>query len=100
MHNKELHKQVVLVTKRALKGNLSSSVRMVTIDWSEHYFYIKGYTDSEPTDNDREDFGIISSEVLASFPDINDVKEEVEFSNRPLNELPALRDVIYVRTMA
>lgn len=98
MYNEELHRQVVLVTKQALKGNLSSSVRMVTIDPGEDYFYIKGYLDREPTDEDREDFGIISSEVLSSFPQINDVKETVEFSDKPLSELPVLVDVVYTKS--
>jgi len=93
----ELHKQVIPVTKRALKGNLPESTRMVTIDWGENYFHIKGYLDREVTQDDREDFGIISTEVIASFPDMNDVKEEVFFSDKPIAELPALREVVYIK---
>lgn len=93
----ELHRQVVLVAKRALKGNLCSSVRMITIDWGDNFFYIKGYLDRDVTEDDCADFSVISSEVIASFPEMNDVKEEVFYSDKPIAELPTLREVIYMR---
>jgi|GEM_PF-6730910 len=93
----ELHRQVVLVAKRALKGNLCPSVRMITIDWGDNFFYIKGYLDREVTDDDCADFSVISSEVIASFPEMTDVKEEVYYSDKPIAELPTMREVIYMR---
>ena len=89
--------RILLSTYDALIGRISSSVRMITVDWKEDYYHIIAYFDRPTTEEDLEDYKCIVAEILAHFPKILDAIEEVKFVNKPLNKLPTLKEMIFLR---
>lgn len=93
----ELRMMVLLVTQEALIGYISVNVRMITIDWSEKHYHIRAYFDKPTTDDDLEDFKVVTTEVLSHFPTMSDCKEEVIYSHKPISELEGLREMVFLR---
>ena len=56
---------VFAVFARALLGEIYPAVRAIAVSWSPGKIRIKVYLDREPTDDDKEDFEIVASEVTA-----------------------------------
>jgi hypothetical protein len=93
----ELRTSVLIATLKGLIGYISVNVRMITIDWSKKHYHIKAYFDRPTTDDDLDDFQAVSAEVLAHFPEMIDCKEEVIFSEKPIEELNGLKEMVFLR---
>jgi len=93
----ELRKSVLLATYDALIGYISANVRMITIDWSEKHYHIKVYFYQPTNDKDLEDFQAVSAEVLAHFPKMVSCKEEVEYSEKSIEDLKGLKEMVFLR---
>lgn len=89
--------RIAVATYRALIGNVDKSVRVISIDWSETHYYIRVYMDREPTGEDNEVYSIVTSEIAADFPDMIDFKEELFFSDKPLDMLENLQEIVLLR---
>ena len=89
--------EILLNTYDALLGRVSPNVRLIQIDWGVNFYYIRAYFDRPTNNEDFDDFSAVSAEVIASFPQVNDVKEEVIYSMKPLSELPVLRELVFLR---
>lgn len=97
MTENELRITVLLCSYQGMIGNISKDLRMITIDWGFKFYKIRAVYDRPITDDDRDDIGVISAEVLASVSTMVDCKEEVEYSNLPIMDLPRLGKVIFLR---
>ncbi len=97
MDDIEYRTRILLSTHRALLGAITNNMRLITIDWNKDFLKLKAYYDKEVTEDDIENLGIIMTEILADFPDINDVEELYEYSIEPINNLKFLREVVFLR---
>ncbi len=69
------------------------------MSWSPGKIRIKVYLDREPTDDDKEDFEIVASEVTAMTTEV-EVKQmdlEIERSTLPLPQLDQLDGFVFAR---
>jgi hypothetical protein len=93
----ELRTRVLLRTYEAMLGMISNNVRMISIDWTENSFKIKAIYDRPVNEDDMDALKVISTEVAAGFPKMNDIKEFAEYSLEPFSELNGLKKLVFLR---
>ena len=67
--NIELRRDVLLTTQVALLGEVSSSVRGITLAWSPQKIHLRAIFDGNIDESDRESMECVGTEILASFPE-------------------------------
>lgn len=67
MTEDELAKEVLLTMQRALLGEVSAHLRMVSVRWSDTEIHFDSYFDGEITEDDEETMSVVETEVLAGF---------------------------------
>jgi hypothetical protein len=93
----ELRVEVLLSTYKAILGMISPNVRLVSIDWDSDYYAIKAYFDRPVIDDDFDILKAITTEVAAHFPQMNDFKEYAEYSLEPIENIKALKEMVFLR---
>jgi hypothetical protein len=92
---------LILWIWRALLGEIYSNIRAIAVSFSEDKeLRLRYYMDRVPTEFDRKSLGYVITSVLSdtsSNEDIRSVKEECEYSDRPIGELDSLDGFVYAR---
>ena len=97
MTEQELSIITRLSAQRALLGEVTASLRMVTIGWDElKVFRIRAYFDKQPDDDMREGVEAVSTEVIADIPFETD-KVECIYSTELMKNLEVLKHIVYAR---
>lgn len=97
MTEKEISISVRLSCQRALLGAITPNVRLVTIGWDGlKLFKLKAYFASEPSEDEIEDFNVVSTEVISDIPFENDQVECI-FSDAPKSQLAVYNHIVYLR---
>ncbi len=97
MTEQELSITVRLSSQRALLGAITPNVRLVTIGWDGlKLFKLKVYFATEPSEDEIEDFNIVSTEVISDIPFENDQVECI-LSHEPKNKLDLYQYIVFSR---
>lgn len=96
----EHNTRLLLSAQRALLGAVYPEVRAVSVGILSEKLFVNYYLDRPLTDEDRENLSIIATELLADFPDIDQLAELCEFDTRPVHELDRLMGWVYIRKEA
>jgi hypothetical protein len=72
-----LRGSLLLSVQRALLGEVSPSLRGVTVGWRDHLILLRFYFDGAVTEEDREAMSVVGAEVIADFTEPWDIHEEV-----------------------
>lgn len=78
-----------LSLQRALLGEVTNKLFAVTAGRAGSCITIAAYYDGPPSDDDKEQMEAVATEVVADFPDVNDIR--VEVYNRK-HKKPAMLD--------
>lgn len=91
-----LRARVLLSAQRALLGSIYPDIRAIAIGFNGlNNLTIKMYLDRLPTENDYEELGGISEEILADI-EFKNIEEICEFSNTKIH-LHGLDAFVYMR---
>ena len=90
---------MIWYANRAMIGEISSPMRMITLKWDDTNIFLKGYIDGEITSKDRDSIGIIWGTIITDFVDTHDGNFEVIRYDYPkrLNDIADNGMVIYCR---
>ena len=77
MDNVILRQKVLFFSQKALVGNITSNMILISIKWSETSYHIRLFINTIPTDDDFEILSEITTEICADLPLIINCKEEV-----------------------
>ena len=69
--------EVLLALQRALLGEVSPSLRAVTVKYAESSVHFQAYFDGQVNDEDREAMSLVETEVMAEFPSTHLISHEV-----------------------
>lgn len=81
MKNKNLRSEVLFSSYRALVGNVTKNMSLISISWTENSYHMRVFLDTIPTDEDIEIVQEITTEICADLPFIILCKEEVFLRN-------------------
>jgi len=97
MENYELDVRLRLSIQRALLGQISETLRLITVESTGlELLHIVCYFSSEPTEEQIEDMNIVSTEILADI-DFSQDRVECSYSTLPMAQLPRLRHTVFAR---
>lgn len=88
----ETKASIFATTVTALLGEVSPSLRKVTLEQSENSIIVKAYFNGEISDEDKESMDFVETELFSHFLDTHNVKVEIiQFdAPLPLNNLPGI----------
>lgn len=90
-------KSILISVQRALLGMITCNMKAITIGYTERSFSLKVYFEYEPNELELELLKEISTEVIADFPKITEVKEIATITKIKANKLERLDEWAYVR---
>jgi hypothetical protein len=98
MNKTDLETLLIASGKRAVLGNISSSVRAIAVGIrDEKVLQLRCYLGAVPNDSDYERLSNISAEILADLDFLGKTEEICEYDIRPVAKLDQLFDFIYVK---
>jgi hypothetical protein len=97
MQNEQLTK-ILLSIQRALWGMIYPEIRAIAVGIPKaNKLKVIVYLDRQPIENDYENIKVVTSEVLADVPELNEFEEECVFSDENISTLDSLDSWVYVR---
>jgi len=72
-----LRKDVLFFSYKALIGNITSNMVLISIRWSENSYHIRVFLNTIPTNDDLKIVEEITTEICADLPFIINCKKEV-----------------------
>lgn len=97
--NLEFRKDILLSAQKSLCGAIYPEVRAVAIGYKSKKLKVIYYLDREPNEEDFEIISIVTTEIIADFPD-NTFKEIIEnciHTDKLIKDLDFLDGFVYVR---
>lgn len=79
--------ELKLSLQRALLGEVTNKLFAVTAGLTDSCITVAAYYDGEPNDDDREQMEVVATEVVADFPEANDIRVEVYNKRRKRPEM-------------
>ena len=98
MQTNQMRSHVILSVERALLGEVSPTLRGVTVGWEGHSIKLLCYYDGSISEEDRESMSCVQTEVMADFPDLQIELEVVRYD--PPKEMKSLGAWVYRRREA
>lgn len=77
MKSNNLRRDVLFFSYKALIGNITNNMLLISIRWSENSYHIRVFLNTIPSDYDVEIVEEITTEICADLPFIINCKEEV-----------------------
>jgi len=97
MTEQELSSRTRLSVQRALLGEITPHLRMVTIGWEGlKVFKIRAYFDILPNEDLIEDINVVSTQVIADIPFETDQVECI-YSTELQKDLEIFKHIVYSR---
>ncbi len=87
---------VLLAFQRALLGEVTPSLRAVTVRYDETSIHFEAFIDGEIHDEEREAMSLVETEVMAEFPSTHTITHEVIHLDAPAS-IPKDRTWVYFR---
>jgi hypothetical protein len=87
MKNDNLRKEVLFSSYKALIGNITKNMTLISIRWSADSFHMKVFLNTIPINDDIEIVKEITTEICADLPFITKCKEDVYKWNNHKSEL-------------
>ncbi|MBX6313852.1 MAG: hypothetical protein IRY99_13190 [Isosphaeraceae bacterium] len=89
-------RRILLSLQGALLGEVPPALRGVTVGWDERSIRIIAYFDGEISEEDRESMACVETEVIADFPEgeeirLDSVRRDAPAAMETLNEWVYLR---------
>ena len=98
MKEEEISMNVRLYCQRALLGEITKNIRLITIDWDAlKNFKFRVYFEVTPTLEEIEEMEAVTSEVLSGLPFEQVEPVEAIVLNQPMQTLPVYKCVIFAR---
>lgn len=94
--DKNLDVRIRLSAQRALLGQVTPSLRAVSVDVGERKVYFRCIFDGNPTEYVRELLSVAATEIIADFQEPYMIEEEYLSIEEP-NEMKHLKHLIYLR---
>lgn len=94
MKDNNLRQEVLFFSYKALIGNITKNMTLISIKWSENAYHMRVFLNTLPTDDDIEIIKEITTEICTDLPFINNCKEEVFKWNK--NESKLLDETIFL----
>jgi len=67
----------MVAVQQALLGEVSASLRAVTVSYDENSIHLDCYYDGEIVDDDREAMSCVETELLATFPETHTITVQI-----------------------
>ena len=77
MNEDNLRKDVLFFSYKALIGNITKNMSLISIKWTENTYHIRLFLNTSPTNEDTEIIKEITTEICSDLPFIISCKEEV-----------------------
>lgn len=88
-----MNRQFILLSiLRALIGNITEDMRAITVDYDDGNVLLKYYLAKNPEKFETELIDDIETEVLADLDEHINVTSEIVATQRPIHELPPLKE--------
>jgi len=87
MKDINLRREVLFSSYKALLGNITRNMTLISIRWSRDSYYMRVFLNTTPTNDDIEIVKEITTEICADLPFIVHCKEEVHKWNNDKSEL-------------
>jgi hypothetical protein len=82
--------------QRALCGNIPTSLRSVSAEFRNNKIVFQCIFDGNPSDDDKELLSIAATEIIADFPDINEIDEQFLAVKYP-EKFKDLENLLYLK---
>jgi len=86
---------ILLSVQRAMIGTVTPNMQAITISYKNMPIILRVYFKTKPTQNEYELIKEITSEIVADFEEITDIKEEIFVNQKP----ECLEDWVYLQNV-
>jgi len=88
---------VIFELNYVLLGMISSSMRAITIKWTDTTFHLRVYFDENVTEYEKELANIIETEIITALPDLTYISHECVVKTGDYRELENIGEMVYLR---